>query len=565
MNEPIHFRIGGVPEHFNYPWRLVQEKQLLATKTYQFTWQDYPGGTGAMCQALREGALDVALILTEGAVADIVKGNPSRIVGTYVSSPLTWGIHVHADSKFEKVADLERGHFAISRYQSGSHLMAIVNAQQRDWNPDELSFELVQNFEGARVALRESKADAFMWEKFTTKPTVDRGEWRRVGVCQTPWPCFVIVAREEILEKHHSSLLQLIDDIQKHLDYLEKDEKIAYIAQHYQLDVPDVEEWYEQTEWLCQPQIDQEALEKVQNMLHELKIIDQKVSPESLCSAYTQLTQRSLSTVMYNWRVESVHKSLALQGKAEGPLQIEDLTNLGHLDQYHYLGEQTCQDVIAALNLQAGAYVCDIGSGVGGTSRVLAHCTGCRVLGIEVQAELNELAQELTERVGLSHLVEYITTDFLSYQVASTFDHFVSLLVFLHFSNRQAALAKSYELLRPGGTFIIEDLVALNPFELSEANDLMEIVSAPSVTPVDTYQKDLEAVGFEDIQIVPRTAVWQDWTKHRYQDFVAEADKNRDFFGEKIYENRARFYQTIAELFQGGNLGGARILGKKPA
>jgi hypothetical protein len=40
-----------------------------------------------------------------------------------------------------------------------------------------------------------------MWETFMTKPLVDKGildAW----ATPTPWPCFVIAVREEILEKH---------------------------------------------------------------------------------------------------------------------------------------------------------------------------------------------------------------------------------------------------------------------------------------------------------------------------------------------------------------------------
>jgi hypothetical protein len=43
---------------------------------------------------LRDGETDIAVILTEGIVKDIVAGNPSKIVQVYVESPLIWGIHV---------------------------------------------------------------------------------------------------------------------------------------------------------------------------------------------------------------------------------------------------------------------------------------------------------------------------------------------------------------------------------------------------------------------------------------------------------------------------------------
>ena len=39
-----------------------------------------------MCQMLRDGEADMAVILTEGIVKDIVAGNPSKIVQIYVQS-----------------------------------------------------------------------------------------------------------------------------------------------------------------------------------------------------------------------------------------------------------------------------------------------------------------------------------------------------------------------------------------------------------------------------------------------------------------------------------------------
>ena len=66
--------IGGVPEHFNVPWRRLVGSRRLADAGLSATWQDFPGGTGAMGAALNEGTLDVAMLLTEGAVAGIANG-----------------------------------------------------------------------------------------------------------------------------------------------------------------------------------------------------------------------------------------------------------------------------------------------------------------------------------------------------------------------------------------------------------------------------------------------------------------------------------------------------------
>ena len=115
MSKLIQFQVGGVPEHFNLPLKKAIEESRFENQGISVSWQDYHGGTGAMTKALRDGELDIAILLTEGIIADIHRGNPSKIVQFYVKSPLRWGIHVGANSKFNAVNDLENSRAAISR------------------------------------------------------------------------------------------------------------------------------------------------------------------------------------------------------------------------------------------------------------------------------------------------------------------------------------------------------------------------------------------------------------------------------------------------------------------
>ena len=267
--------------------------------------------------------------------------------------------------------------------------------------------------------------------------------------------------------------------------------------------------------------------------------------------------------VMYHWRVSSVRKMLAMQGKAKGPLSVADLTALGHLDQYHYLGEQTCYEIVEALQLDETSHVLDIGSGVGGTSRVIAETSGCRVTAIELQEPLNALAEELTQRVELDDQITYHTGSFLEYQAGTGFNHFLSLLVFLHIPDRRTVLHHCHRLLKPGGTFFIEDLVERRLFSKEEKHTLLTKVSAPSVSSQDAYEEDLRKAGFVDLRFTDMSEAWREWCYDRYHNFIAKEDFNRSFFGDKIYEQRSNFYHTICELFMQNKLGGLRVVGRK--
>lgn len=266
-------KIASVPEHFNFPWYKAISEGRFAAKGLDLQWTDVPEGTGKMCQMLRNGDADVAVILTEGIIKDIIAGNPSRIVQIYVQSPLIWGIHVAYGSDFQCITQLEGKKAAISRPGSGSQLMAYVNADQRGWDPESLTFETVHTIDGAVEALKDGRADYFMWERFMTKPLVDNGTFRRLGDCPTPWPCFVIAVREEWLENDPDAirtLLATINDVTKTFKEIPRIDDL--LAQRFHQKIEDIREWLSLTQWSQKP-FTEEMLNNVQIKLWKLSVV----------------------------------------------------------------------------------------------------------------------------------------------------------------------------------------------------------------------------------------------------------------------------------------------------
>lgn len=269
--------IGGVPEHFNLAWYLGLKNGEYKAEGINLRWKDYFGGTGAMCKGLRNGDIDLAVILTEGIVKDIIEGNPSKIIQTYVESPLIWGIHVAESSNFQNINDIKGTRAAISRYGSGSHLMAYVNAKNNNWDLEkDLNFEVIKNLDGAVEGLTNKDADYFMWEKFTTKPLVDDGTFRRIGNCPSPWPCFVIAVRNEFLESNKAAVKTILDIVNSTtVDFKSIPSIDKSIANRYDQKLEDVQEWLSLTEW-SQELIDETTLKNVQDQLFDLNIISEK-------------------------------------------------------------------------------------------------------------------------------------------------------------------------------------------------------------------------------------------------------------------------------------------------
>ncbi|MHC5309905.1 substrate-binding domain-containing protein [Myroides sp. LJL116] len=270
--------IIGVPEHFNLPWLMCIENEDFTDKNIDLRWKDIPQGTGKMCQMLRDKQADLAIILSEGIIKDISQGNPCVIIQEYISSALIWGIHVAHNSNYQTIEDLKGKTIAISRYGSGSHLMAIVHAKQMGWNTEDLKFLVVDTLEGAISALQAGMADYFMWERFMTQPIVDQGIFRRIDQCPTPWPSFLLVGNKDFVEQNPTvihDILQVINTTTEEFKHIPSIDKT--LALKYDQKIEDIQQWLSLTTW-SQNQLSQKHFDLIQNQLKDLDLIEKTIS-----------------------------------------------------------------------------------------------------------------------------------------------------------------------------------------------------------------------------------------------------------------------------------------------
>jgi len=248
--EKSKLRIGGVPEHFNLPIHLAIESAAFQTRGLEVEWTTFKGGTGQMTKALRNNEVDLCILLTEGVIADIIKGNKSKIISNYVTTPLTWGIHTGAKNSLDSYNDIFNKKYGISRFGSGSHLMPIVDANSKNQKISTNQFQVIKNLEGALESLTNLETDVFYWEKYTTKPYVDQGILRRVGEYVTPWSCFVIAGTDKVLEEQPNNVIRLLRTIHDSCDeFMQNTEAIKMVSERYDQKMEDVELWYHSTEW----------------------------------------------------------------------------------------------------------------------------------------------------------------------------------------------------------------------------------------------------------------------------------------------------------------------------
>jgi len=209
-----------------------------------------------MCEALSKKEIDCALLLTEGAVKYCFEKKEARLHSVYVSSPLVWGVHAGGKSAYSDFASVSKKNgsdkpvvFAISRFGSGSHLMAFVLAKQMGWK--NLKFEVVGTLKGAREYLEKHPDTLFMWEKAMTAPLVAEGVFKRVGETPTPWPCFVLACREGLDTKKLDVLVKKVKG--ECLKFkLDRTGSVDAVVKKFGIKRDLVEEWFDRLTYTCE-------------------------------------------------------------------------------------------------------------------------------------------------------------------------------------------------------------------------------------------------------------------------------------------------------------------------
>lgn len=267
----MRIRIAGVPEPYNLPWHLAMEGRLFAKAGIDLQWHVVHEGTGRMCQMLRDGELDMAVLVTEGAQRDILNGGPHRIVSGFVESPLPWGVHVPSGSALQ-AGNLKGIPYAVSRLGSGSHIMAMLHAKKQGWRPADKDLEVVHNMAGAAERMQHGPV-IFLWERYVTQRYVDAGIMRCVDVVRAPWPGFVITARVDFATQHANAIERALTILRSEAEALKDGPHTAeLVMQNAGFSEDLAHEWLRHVRWKVAPQ-QNGTLDALIETLHTLGLV----------------------------------------------------------------------------------------------------------------------------------------------------------------------------------------------------------------------------------------------------------------------------------------------------
>ena len=276
------------------------------------------------------------------------------------------------------------------------------------------------------------------------------------------------------------------------------------------------------------------------------------------------MTDDAIKSMKLYAGVERIYNDLAHRGiGADDPLTVDDLTPF---DQFHYFGTDAVDAAIAALGLDATSRVLDVGSGLGGPARYLAHSAGCRVTAIELQADIDGVARSLTDRCGLADRITHLCGDVLAAELPrDCHDALVSWLAFYHIVDHRALFAKAISTLKPGGQIYVEDLFRHADFDADEQHAVTEKIYGQTLHLRDDYVGVLRDAGFTDIGFEDMTESWRGFTVARRDAYHANRVAHTAIHGEATVAALTDFYDTVVMLFGGGKLGGVTLTARKPA
>ena len=287
MKTKQSLRVGGVPEHFNLPWQLAAERDVFSNYDIDLSWTMYAGGTGAMTQAISNGSLDIAVLLTEGFIAAASDGLEASIAKVYIDTPLIWGIYSGAQSSIQTVDTFHNKRIAISRFGSGSHLMSMIHASERHEQIEDNQFEIVNSLHGGVNALVQSHADLFYWEKFMTRPHVQSGEVKSVGEFSAPWSSFLIIVGNKVMREKQEAVKRLLEIMNVECITFKQDVHSAiHLSKRFDMTLPEARQWLQHTQWNYNFEVSSASLENAKSALVSVNKCNPTLELSKLCAPW---------------------------------------------------------------------------------------------------------------------------------------------------------------------------------------------------------------------------------------------------------------------------------------
>ena len=167
-----------------------------------------------------------------------------------------------------------------------------------------------------------------------------------------------------------------------------------------------------------------------------------------------------------------------------------------------------CGDPVAKAQLQPGETVLDLGSGGGIDAIIAARLVGSAgyVYGLDMTPDMVALARENAVQAACPN-VEFLEGTIEDIPLPDeSLDVVISNCVINFCENKRAVMAEALRVLKPGGRFVVSDIVALAPVPTASYDDLCTLVGCTNgMSSIDEYRAILADIGFAEARVEPKT------------------------------------------------------------
>eukprot|EP00127_Corallochytrium_limacisporum_P004094 Clim_evm39s157 gene=Clim_evmTU39s157 len=210
--------------------------------------------------------------------------------------------------------------------------------------------------------------------------------------------------------------------------------------------------------------------------------------------------------------LERFSKALAKAGLTTSGLSPNDLAPI---DEFHTRQKDATEELVDMLKTHvanknfAELNWLDVGSGIGGPARHLAHALGCQVTGVDLTDDFTAVGNEMSQWCDMQDKVKLVTGDATNLSDTfpdSSFDGAWQLHVGMNIPTKDKVFQSVRKVLKPGGIFIIYDILARKS-NLDQVRYPMPWATKGEfsfVESLDVYQTGLEAANFKVLEVHDR-------------------------------------------------------------
>ena len=226
-------------------------------------------------------------------------------------------------------------------------------------------------------------------------------------------------------------------------------------------------------------------------------------------------------------------------------------------------GEPVVEELCKLLSLKEGMRVLDIGSGLGGAAFYMAKHFGVEVVGVDLSEVMVQIAVERVQE-RKEKRVRFLMDDFCTMSLEpASFDLVWSRDCFLHIPDKALLAKRMFEVLKPGGVFLITDY-ARRAGHVSPEYEAYFTKSGYHLLDLESYAGVFREAGFVGVDANNQTPRFLELLHLEMQLLQDKRDVFLKDFSEEDLDYLLKRWKQKVGYCEEGSMVFARVMGHRP-